>query len=58
MDADLLDQLAVELSDGGYDLKHILTLLATSQTYGSASVAWDESAPAEDYVFAGPGKTT
>jgi hypothetical protein len=52
--ADLLDQLAVELADSGYNLKHILTLIAASRAYGSASVAWDEQAPAEDYVFAGP----
>jgi hypothetical protein len=52
--ADLLDQLAVELADSGYNLKHILTLIATSRAYGSASVAWDEQEPTEDYVFAGP----
>ena len=52
--ADVLDQLAVELADSGYNLKHILTLISTSRAYGSASVAWNEQGPAEDYVFAGP----
>lgn len=51
---DLLDQLAVHLSDSGYDLKKTLELIATSQIYGLESAPWDESAPAEDFVFAGP----
>jgi hypothetical protein len=51
---DLLDQLAVELADKKYDLKQVLELIATSRVYGSQSAAWDESAPAEEYVFAGP----
>lgn len=51
---DLLDQLAVELTDHGYDLKQTLELIATSQVYGMASAPWDEAAPAEDYVFTGP----
>ncbi|MBL9161770.1 MAG: PSD1 domain-containing protein [Planctomycetaceae bacterium] len=51
---DLLDQLAVHLADSGYDLKKTLELIATSQVYGLASSPWDESAPAEDFVFAGP----
>ena len=36
---DLLDFLAVDLSDNGYDLKQTLALIATSQVYGSQSVA-------------------
>lgn len=51
---DLLDQLAVHLSDSGYDLKKTLELIATSQVYGLDSAPWDESAPVEDFVFAGP----
>ena len=51
---DLLDQLAVHLSDSGFDLKKTLELIATSQVYGLASAPWDESAPVEDFVFAGP----
>lgn len=52
--ADLLDYLAVDLSDNGYDLKHSLELIATSQVYGSQSAAWDPGAAVEEYVFAGP----
>ncbi|BBO34699.1 PSD1 and planctomycete cytochrome C domain-containing protein [Lacipirellula parvula] len=51
---DLLDQLAIQLSDSGYDLKKTLELIATSQVYGLKSAPWDESAPVEDYIFAGP----
>ena len=51
---DLLDFLAADLSDHGYDLKQTLRLVTTSQVYGSQSVAWDPSAPANEYVFAGP----
>lgn len=51
---DLLDQLAVHLSDSGYDLKKTLELIATSQVYGLESAPWDESTPVDDFVFAGP----
>lgn len=51
---DLLDQLAVHLADASFDLKATLKLIATSRVYGSQTVAWDESAPSEDFVFAGP----
>jgi mono/diheme cytochrome c family protein len=51
---DLLDQLGVELSDSGYDLKKTLELIATSRVYGLTSAPWDEGAPAEEFVFAGP----
>ena len=51
---DLLDYLAVHLSDSGYDLKQTLTLIATSKLYSMQSVPLDEQAPAEDFVFAGP----
>jgi hypothetical protein len=51
---DLLDYLAVHLSDSGYDLKQTLALIATSKLYGMQSVPLDESAPSEDFVFAGP----
>src|SRR5690606_1846144 len=51
---DLLDQLAVELSDSGYDLKKTLELIATSRVYSMTSAPWDEGAPAEEFVFAGP----
>lgn len=51
---DLLDFLAVDLSDHGYDLKRTLALIATSQVYGSESVATGRPR-AEEYVFAGAG---
>jgi len=51
---DLLDYLASDLSDHGYDLKQTLELIATSRVYESRSVAWDPTQPANDYVFAGP----
>ena len=40
--ADLLDYLAVDLADNGYDLKSTLRLIATSQAYQSQAVALDE----------------
>jgi hypothetical protein len=52
--ADLLDYLAAELADGGYDLKKTMELIATSQVYGSQSVAWDPAAPVDEYEFRGP----
>ena len=51
---DLLDYLAVDLSDHGYDLKQTLERIATSRVYGSQSVAWNPGTPAEEFVFAGP----
>jgi len=51
---DLLDYLAADLADRGYDLKQTLALIATSQVYGSESVAWDPAAPVDEYVFRGP----
>ncbi len=51
---DLLDYLAADLSDHGYDLKRTLELIATSQVYDCQSVAWDPKQPANEYVFAGP----
>ncbi len=52
--ADLLDFLAVHLADSGYDLKQTLRLIAASRVYSIHTVAWDESTPLDDYVFAGP----
>jgi hypothetical protein len=51
--ADLLDYLAIHLSDNGYDLKKSLELIATSEIYQSRA----ESVAARDddeYVFAAP----
>jgi hypothetical protein len=50
----LLDSLAADLSDHGFDLKRTLELIATSRLYDSQSVAWDPKQPASQFVFAGP----
>ena len=50
----MLDYLAADLSDNGFDLKRTLAMIATSRVYGSQTVEWDHSAPASEYVFAGP----
>lgn len=47
----LLDLLACELVDSGYDLKHVLRLIATSQTYQSRTVGRSDATEAE---FRGP----
>ena len=49
---DLLDWLAVDFAEHGYDLKHTMNLLLTSQAYQRPSVALDPDA--EDFVFRGP----
>jgi hypothetical protein len=51
---DLLDYLAVDLSESGYDLKQTLELIATSQVYGLASVSYNPTVAADEFVFAGP----
>ena len=51
---DLLDYLANELVGSGYDLKHILRLIATSRAYQSASVDSEDTATSDEFVFRGP----
>lgn len=52
--ADLLDLLAVQLSDHEYDLKAVLRLIANSGIYQSRSLV-EESEPAvAEFVFRGP----
>ncbi len=52
---DLLDYLASDLADHGYDLKHTLRTLATSRAYQLVSVGHDRaSASIETFVFQGP----
>ncbi|MFN3168491.1 MAG: PSD1 and planctomycete cytochrome C domain-containing protein [Phycisphaeraceae bacterium] len=51
---DLLDHLAIALSDEGYDLKSTLRLIATSHAYRAQAVPLAEAPPAEDYQYAGP----
>jgi hypothetical protein len=50
---DLLDYLAVHLSDNGYDLKQTIRLICTSDTYQARIPAVDTDAGSES-VFRGP----
>ncbi len=53
--ADLLDLLAVELSDNGYDLKSTMRLIVTSQAYQSQAIsAPKEPEPDAKFVYTGP----
>jgi hypothetical protein len=55
--SDLLDTLAVHLSDQQYDLKSVLFLIATSEAYQSASVVQSSERigdPNNGYVYRGP----
>ena len=51
---DLLDWLAEDLINHGYNLKHTIELMVTSQAYQLPSVGLGEGG-AKDYVFRGPG---
>ncbi len=51
---DLLDHLAADLVDQGYDLKRTLETIATSRAYQRATVGLDPDAAPEDFVFRGP----
>ncbi|HEV3025708.1 MAG TPA: DUF1549 domain-containing protein, partial [Pirellulales bacterium] len=50
---DLLDYLAVDLADHGYDLKHTIELICTSQAY-QARIAPVAEPERGGYVFRGP----
>jgi hypothetical protein len=52
--ADLLDFLASDLVDHGYDLKRTLALIATSRAYGSRCVPVRGDTAGDDFVFRGP----
>lgn len=52
--ADLLDELAVNLADSGYDLKQTLALIATSEAYRSRVEAAPQGADEQGYVYRGP----
>jgi hypothetical protein len=52
--ADLLDFLAVDLADDGYDLKNTIRLIVTSNAYQSQAVALDAEPKAGEFVYAGP----
>lgn len=49
---DLLDFLAWDLAENGYDLKRTLALITSSRIYQSETV--EPPAPNQEYVFAGP----
>ena len=49
---DLLDYLAWDLAQNGYDLKRTLSIMVNSRTYQSATVAPTKSG--DDFVFEGP----
>ncbi len=53
--ADLLDWMAVNFTENGYDLKKLIYLIATSKTYQLPSVSLESPAQliAENYVFKG-----
>lgn len=51
---DLLDYLAVDLVDNGYDLKATLRGIANSAAYQSESEVVDESAVGDEYIYRGP----
>lgn len=50
--ADVLDWLAFDLAEHGYDLKRTIKLIVTSKVYQMPSVALDEDV--ETFVFKGP----
>lgn len=52
--ADLLDFLAADLADHGYDLKRTLHLITTSQAYQSQVEAVGENALVGEYHYSGP----
>jgi hypothetical protein len=52
--ADLLDFLAVNLADNGYDLKQTIALICTSDAYQGQTLALDAAPDAATFVFRGP----
>jgi Protein of unknown function (DUF1549)/Protein of unknown function (DUF1553)/Planctomycete cytochrome C len=52
--ADLLDYLAVDLADNGYDVKHPLQQILNSHAYQSQAVVLAEQPDASRFVFTGP----
>jgi hypothetical protein len=51
---DLIDYLAVYLSENGYDLKKLMEHIATSRAYQSRAVPLAKDPAGDDYVFRGP----
>jgi len=53
---ELLDWLAVELQESGWDLKHMVRLMVTSRTFRQSSAMRDEGSDPENRLWArGPG---
>jgi len=52
--AELLDHLAGELVAGGWNVRHVLATICTSEVYGAATPAAAELPAAGDFVFRGP----
>lgn len=52
--ADLLDYLAVDLADHGYDLKSTIRLIVASHAYQSQALALDVQPTGPEFVYAGP----
>jgi hypothetical protein len=51
---DLLDYLAVDLADQGYDLKRTIRMIVTSNAYQSQALALDAQPKGPEFVYAGP----
>ena len=51
---ELLDTLASDFVDHGYDVKWLIASIAASRAYQMPAVARTAEPPARDYVFAGP----
>ena len=51
---ELLDWLASDFVEHGYDLKHLIATIVTSRTYQMPAVARKGEAAASSYVFRGP----
>ena len=51
---DLLDWLAVDFAEGGYDLKKLIRRIATSQAYQATMAPTPDAADGEPYVYRGP----
>ena len=51
---DLLDWLAADFQDHGYDLRRTLGLVAASSAYGSRSESEDDEDEGGDYAYGGP----
>jgi hypothetical protein len=51
---ELLDWLAADFVASGYDTKHLLERICTSEAYGSVTPAVEGQPQGKDYVFRGP----